>query len=410
MTIPITLANWQQPENMPWSYRNIRQLIPTTRIARSSEPLPLIPGKAGPRNSGGLPVAVPGSEISGGLPVATTGSETSGGLAVAALVDDPTTDGVIAIHRGTVVFEQYRRGMAVDDVHLLQSISKSITGTLAGILVGQDRLDPQAPVTQYIPELEGTSFDGARVRELLDMRTGTRFDETYEDPDSDVSASELQFGWAPGERPAANAIAYLSGLRNHRQHGGRFEYRSILTDVLGLVLERAAGARFGDLVGHELWGPLGADDDASVTVDPEGFALADGGISVTLRDLARFGCLWLNDGVGPRGRVVPAAWIADTLAGGADSREAFAADEENRDWLPGGHYRNKWWVPAGGQELIAVGIHGQYLYINRAAETVCARLSTWPVSFDDALDQQTLAAFRATASELGATSRSANPR
>jgi CubicO group peptidase (beta-lactamase class C family) len=285
-------------------------------------------------------------------------------------------------------------------VHLLQSVSKSITGTLAGILVGKGQLDPDALVTSYVPELEGTSFDGATVRHLLDMRAGTEFDETYSNPDSDLRHSEAQFGWAPGPRPEDNSIAYLATLHNHREHGGEFEYRSILTDTLGLVLERAAETRFGELLGRELWAPLGAEDDASVTIDADGFAVADGGISVTLRDLARFGLLVLNDGAGPSGQVVPAGWIADTLAGEDDSADAFAASDEYREMLPGGHYRNQWWVPAGGQTLVGLGIHGQFLYVDRATRTVCARVSTWPTSLDDDRRQRTLAAFRETGARL----------
>ncbi len=368
---PITLANWQETENTAWSYRNMRQLLPTTRISRSVVPVAL-------------------------QPALTAAPE----LPVAQLLDDPTTDGVIVVHDGIVVFEQYRRGMAVDDVHLLQSVSKSITGTVAGIVVANGQLDPDALVTDYVPELADSSFEGATVRNLLDMRAGTTFDETYSNPDSDLRHSEAQFGWAPGPRPEPNAIAYLATLENHYEHGGPFEYRSILTDTLGLVLERASGTRLGELIGRQLWAPLGAENDGHVTVDADGFAVADGGISVTLRDLARFGLLMLNDGTGPQGQVVPVAWIADTLAGGPDSAEAFAANKEYREMLPGGHYRNQWWVPAGGQVLIGLGIHGQFLYIDRASRTVFARLSTWPDSLDDVRRQQTLGAFLATAELL----------
>jgi CubicO group peptidase (beta-lactamase class C family) len=373
MTTPITLADWQETDNSAWSYRHIRELVPTTRISRAELPLALAEAPAQLTD-----------------------------LAVAKLVADPSTDGVIVVHAGSVVFEQYRRGMSADDVHLLQSVSKSITGTLAGILVGKGQLDPEAAVTNYIPELDGSSFDGATVRQLLDMRAGTKFDETYSNPDSDLRHSEAQFGWAPGPRPQASSIAYLATLHNHRDHGGQFEYRSILTDVLGLVLERAAETRLGELIGRELWAPLGAEHDASVTVAADGFAVADGGISVTLRDLARFGLLLLNDGAGPYGQVVPATWISDTLLGGADSAEAFAADPEHREMLPGGHYRNQWWVPAGGQTLIALGIHGQFLYVDRATGMVCARLSTWPTSLDEERSKQTLAAFMTTAEQLAA--------
>src|ERR1700756_4698977 len=306
--------------------------------------------------------------------------------------------------------------MQPDDVHLLQSVSKSITGTLTGVLVARGVLAPDDLVTAHVPELAGTSFDGATVRHLLDMRAGTRFDETYADPASDLRASEAQFGWAPGPRPARDAVAYLSGLVNHRPHGGRFEYRSILTDVLGLVIERAAGMPFADTLGRELWGPMGAETDAYVTVDADGFPVTDGGICVSLRDLARFGRMVLDGGVVDSRQIVPAGWLADTLAGGEDSAEAFAQGEHSAE-LPGGHYRNQWWVPAGQRVFVGWGIHGQFLFVDRGTRTVIGLLSTWPTSLDPDRREAIMEAVWATTEELareraamGRAPRAARPR
>lgn len=366
----ITLANWQRPEHTAWSYRHIRELIPTARVRRADRP--------------------------SALPAAAAGRT---GLAAERLLDDDRTDGVMVLHDGAVLVEEYRRGMQPDDVHLLQSISKSITGMLTGVLVARGALTVDDLVTAHVPELAGSSFAGATVRHLLDMRAGTRFDETYADPDSDIRASEAQFGWAPGPRPAVSSLAYLAGLGNHREHGGRFEYRSILTDVLGLVIERAAGASFGETLGRELWSLMGAETDAYVTVDPDGFPVADGGICVTLRDLARFGQMVLDDGAVEGRQVVPAQWLADTLAGGEDSAQAFAQDEHSAEW-PGGHYRNKWWVPVPGRVLLGIGIHGQFLFVDRATRTVIAVLSTWPTSLDDERRAVVMDAFWATAEQV----------
>jgi CubicO group peptidase (beta-lactamase class C family) len=292
-------------------------------------------------------------------------------------------------------------GMAPDATHLLQSVSKSITGILTGILVARGTLDPDDEVAAHIPELAGTSFDGATVRHLLDMRAGTRFDETYEDPASDIRGSEVQFGWAPrpGGPPAPDAITYISRLVNEREHGGRFEYRSILTDLLGHVLERAAGAPLNELLGRHLWAPLGTEFDAEVTVDPHGFPVADGGICVTLRDLARFAQLVLNHGTVDDRTIVPAEWIADTRRGGTDSAAAFAADEHAADF-PGGHYRNQWWVPGDGSTLIGLGIHGQFVYVDWATGTAGVKLSTWPTPLADQQRVLTIAAFRAIGRHL----------
>jgi CubicO group peptidase (beta-lactamase class C family) len=363
-----TLENWQDPDNTGWSYRHVRELIPTARVRRSEAPRPLPDASRSP-------------------------------LPVDAVLADERTDGVVVLHRGELVLEAYRRGMVREDVHLLQSVSKSITGVLAGILVDAGTLAAEDLVSVHVPELADSSFAGATVRDLLDMRAGTTFDETYADPDSDIRASEAQFGWSPAAAPQPDAIAYLASLHNHRDHGGRFEYRSILTDLLGLVIERAAGQPYADVLGERLWSRIGTETDAYVTVDPNGFAVADGGICVSLRDLARFGQMVLDDGVAEGRRIVSSAWLADTIGGAQDSKAAFAADPHSEE-LSGGHYRNQWWVPAGGQELLGLGIHGQFLFVDYATSTVVAQLSTWEASLDPDRRARSLAAFRATGREL----------
>ncbi len=375
----VTLATWQEPRHLTWSYQHMRELVPTARIARSEHPRALVTREGGEEL---LALPVDADEMS------TT---------VAGVLDSGSTDGFLVLHDGRVVLEVYE-GMAADSTHLLQSVSKSITGILTGILVGRGTLDPEDEVALHIPELAGTSFAGATVRHLLDMRAGTRFDETYENPGSDIRESEMQFGWAPRPDgpPAPDAVTYIARLGNQREHGGRFEYRSILTDLLGHVLERAAGAPLNELLGRHLWGPLGAASDAEVTVDPRGFPVSDGGISVTLGDLARFAQMVLDHGMVDGRAIVPADWIADTLRGGADSPAAFAADAHAADF-PGGHYRNQWWAPDDGSTLIGLGIHGQFVYVDWATRTVGVKLSTWPTPLAHHEHVMTIAAFRAIA-------------
>ncbi|MGH2844233.1 MAG: serine hydrolase domain-containing protein [Solirubrobacteraceae bacterium] len=366
----ITLSDWQQPEHTVWSYRHMRELVPTARVRRAPQASELRPA-----------------------------SPPAGELAVQSLLADARTDGLIVLRGDELLLEEYRRGMAPDDVHLLQSVSKSITGSLAGVLVDQGRLDTEAAVTEYVPELRDSSFEGATVRHLLDMRAGTKFDETYTDPDSDLRTSETQFGWAPGPRPAKSALSYMAGLANHRDHGGRFEYRSILTDMLGLVLQRASGTPFAQLLGDELWSRIGTENDAYVTVDGDGFAVTDGGVCVTLRDLARFGRMIRDGGTYAGEQVVPAAWLDDILSGASDSEAAFARSEHALAF-PGAHYRNQWWVPAGGSTFLALGIHGQFLFVNRETRTVIALLSTWETSLDQERHEAIMRAFWETSRQL----------
>jgi len=283
------------------------------------------------------------------------------------------------------------------------SVSKSVVSTVAGILVGRGRLDPGAQVVGYLPELAGTSFEGATVQHLLDMRAGTKFNEDYEDLGAEVRVYEQIYLWRPRTPSglAPDACSYFATLTNDGEHGGPFRYRSILTDVLGWVVERAGGARLADLIAREVWGPMGAEFDADVTVDGNGNAMADGGVCATLRDLGRFGQLFAEGGLRGRRRIVPRAWIRDIVAGAADGREAYLAGGNVEERRPGAHYRNQWWVVAPGVPAFAgLGINGQMVFVHVPAKVVVAKLSTWATALDPLADRWTTDAAFAIAHEL----------
>ena len=143
------------------------------------------------------------------------------------------------------------------------SVSKSIVGCVCGILASRRRLDPEAPITQYVPEIAGSGYDGATVRHLLDMRTGVAFSEAYEDPNAEVRVIERQMGWRPkGPERVAACTPISPHCPPQGPHGGPFVYRSADTDVLGWVCERAAGVRIADLMSTLIWAPIGAEYDA----------------------------------------------------------------------------------------------------------------------------------------------------
>jgi CubicO group peptidase (beta-lactamase class C family) len=357
----VTLANWQDPPFNRWSFQHIRELIPTARIARAAAPAPL------PRAERDIL----GFRFRHG----------DGELTVAEMLEETYTDGFLVLHQGRVVAEHYFNGMAPDVPHLLMSVSKSVTSAVAGVLAGRGALRPPAAVEEIVPELGGTSFAGATVQDLLDMRAGTRFDESYDNPEADVRTYERVYLWRPdnGDPRPADALGYFATLQNDGPHGGPFRYRSILTDVLAWVIERAAGMRLHELIARELWQPMGAEFDAEITLDGHGNPMADGGICATLRDLARFGQLYLRKGVVGDRSVVPAAWIDDTIRGAPDGAEAFAAAE--RDGPPGAHYRNCWWVWRPDVPFYqASGINGQAVYVHVPSQTVVAKFSTWPAA------------------------------
>jgi CubicO group peptidase (beta-lactamase class C family) len=380
----VTLANWQDPPFNRWSFQHLRELIPTARINRGA----------------GQVRRLPRAELDlSGIRFSSGGRD----LTVGEMLAESYTDGFLVLHRGRIVTEQYFNGMREDTPHLLMSVSKSVVSTVAGILVDQGLLDVAARVERVVPELGGTSFEGATVRDLLDMRAGTHFDETYDNPEADVRTYERVYLWRPdtGEARPADALAYYATLHNDGPHGGAFRYRSILTDVLGWVLERAGGARLHELIAGLIWQPMGAEFDAEITVDAHGNAMADGGISATLRDLGRFGLQF----TGARQRsgrfsLVPERWISDTIAGAPDGPEAFIAAEEPLRYMPGMHYRNCWWVAEPAVPFFyAAGINGQNVFVHQPSQVVVVKMSTWPSALHP-VSRVTLDAAKAIAAVL----------
>jgi hypothetical protein len=382
----VTLANWQDPPFSRWGFQHVRDLIPTARIRRGDGPARRLPRAE--RDLSGLRVRAGRRELS-----------------IDSMLRETWTDGFLVLHRGRVVMERYVNDLAPDTPHILMSVSKSIVSTVAGILVGRGQLDPSAAVTSVLPELEGTSFEGAAVQHLLDMRSGTRFDEDYANPEADVRAFEQVYLMRPRTDPnlPADACAYFATLGNDGEHGGPFRYRSVLTDVLGWVIERAGGARLAELLSRELWQPMGAEFDADITVDAHGNAMADGGVCATLRDLGRFGLLFLQRGRRGRRQVVPPTWIADTLRGAPDGAKAFEEGEGFEGFGPGAHYRNAWWVRDPGAPFFnASGINGQAVFVHGPSGTVVAKLSSYPVATDARLRALTVAGVLAIAEALAA--------
>jgi CubicO group peptidase (beta-lactamase class C family) len=370
----VTLANWQEPPFNRWAFQHVRDLIPTARIRRGEAPVWRLPRDE--RDLSGIWFRAGRRE-----------------LTVEQMLNDTWTDGFLVLHRGRIVTERYFTGMTQDTTHLLMSVSKSVTSAIAGILVGRGQLDVSSDVTEVVPELAGTSFEGATVQHLLDMRAGTRFDETYEDPEADVRVYEQVYLWRPRDgRPLpADALGYFATLRNDGEHGGPFRYRSILTDVVAWVVERAAGIRFHELIARELWEPMGAEFDAEITVDAHGNPMVDGGICTTLRDLARFGQLYLQGGRPGRRPIVPTSWIDDTIRGAPDGARAFVEGENPPGYPRGAHYRNCWWVEEPATPFFhADGINGQNVFVHVPSKTVVAKFSTWPVAWSPSLHRLTV--------------------
>lgn len=376
----ITLANWQEAPYQQWSFQNIRELIPSHLIEASSEPSPMQLDTMDIND-----LAVGGHWHTVGETLAGT-----------------NTDGFLVMHGDRVISEQYFDSMTPRTRHIVMSVTKSIVSCVAGSLVAEGRLDPEAPVERYVPELANTGYAGARVRDVLDMRTGIKFSEAYLDPDAEVRIMERSMGWAPREEDDPLGIyPYILTIKPEGHHNDVFTYRSIDTDTLGWICERAADQRMADMITERIWQPIGAYTDAEITADPLGVAIHDGGLSCTLRDMARFGRLLRDHGrVGDR-QVIPASWIEDAYDRPDDVREAFRRSE-NEPYLSGGWYRNKFWFIPGdhGPILLCLGIHGQMVFVDRGHNLVGVKQSSWPTPQDPTRLGSTIEAFKAIGRHL----------
>ena len=380
-TTGATLANWRLPPWNTWAFQHVPELIPVMRIAH--DPARTIPLPEAARDLSAFAFVGPGGAS----------------WTVARLLPETATDGFIVLHKGRVAFEWYGNGLGAGDPHIIFSVSKSITGILAGALVERGQLDPDAPVVRYVPEAAGSVYGDATVRHVLDMTVGIAFVENYLDTVGDFARYRAATGWNPVANPAlaGDLHSFLVTLRrDENPHGAKFHYASPNSDMLGWILERAGGLPFARLVTELIWQKLGAEADAHVTVDRAGAARSAGGICVTLRDLARFGEMVRNFGRAGGEQVVPRSWIEDILGNG--DQRAWLAQPTAAKFLPAGRYRSQWYrIGNATGAYCAIGIHGQWIYIDPAADMVIAKLSSQPLPVDEATDHLLLAAFDAIA-------------
>jgi len=360
----IALESWDLPPTNRWSFRNVRSVLPT-RAVRAGAPLAL------PRAEQRL------EDLP--LPLKDRRAPTLG-----ALLPAFETDACLVLHRGRIVFERYYNGMREWELHLSQSVSKSFVGTLVGLLAGRGLLDLEKPLPHYVPELAGCGYREATLAQVLDMRSGVRFVEDYDDPSSEMGRLDRAAGWKPGPRPGEPASTYdlILTLEQERPHGSCFRYRSIETDVLGWVLERVSGLGLAELLSCEIWQPMGAEAEACFTVDRAGTCLADGGLNATLRDYGRFGQLYCNEGAIGGRQILPPVWVAGCRTGDIP---AFREEPYSAAYLdmPHAAYSRQWWVPDGEAGVhAALGIFGQMIYVDPARECVVVVLSSWPSASD----------------------------
>ena len=355
MTQP-DLGNWLHAEHVFWSFRNVRSLIPVEDVAAGDKVLSL--ADAVQPELGELLIETSHHEYT--LNEFLTSSHSD------SLIVIKNIDGV-----ESVVYEWHAEGVGADEPHLNFSVTKSITSLLVGALVGQGLIEVDGLVTDYVPAVRGSGFDGATIRHLLDMTASYSFVEDYS-PGPDITAYRHSAGWYPAPSDAPTLREFIASRGAEGNHGERFRYLSPTTDMLGWVCEEVSGLSYAQALSKYVWQPMGAGHDAHMTIDRAGSPRAAGGLSSTVHDLARIGILVRDGGRG----IIPAEYIEDIFINGSPEQWAIG---DFIDLFAHGVYRSCFYRPGEDPDvLMGIGIHGQMLYVDRPRGVVIAKQSSWP--------------------------------
>lgn len=388
----VNVANSQQFPNIRWAFSNVRSITPTKVVSASQGERYAFSVEIDP-NIGNImfkPAFLPADQSQ---PMTVED----------AFVRKVYGDGMIVLHKGKIVYEKYfNQALQPAGTHLLMSVSKSFTGTLAAQLIHEGVIDDTKLVSHYVPELKNSAWGDATVRQVLDMIVSLDYSEDYADPNAEIVA----FGKAstpglqePGYQGPKNTYEFLATVQqDNHPHATKHEYKTVNTDVMAWIIARVTGKSVDVLFSERFYQPIGMNVDGYMQVDGAGIPFAGGGMSMNLRDMAMFGEMMRNNGKFNGRQIIAPEVVADTQRGG--SRELFdkSGDYPN---LKGWSYRNMWWITHNANgAYMARGIHGQAIYIDPKAEMVLVRFSSNPVASNAHNDPWSLPAYQAVADYL----------
>ena len=287
---------------------------------------------------------------------------------VTAMLEELQTTGLVVVKDGTIVFEDYFKGTGSDDLRISWSMSKSFVSALTGLALESGEITSiDDPVTKYAPILKGSAYDGVPLRHVLNMASGIEFDENYLDPSSDINqmGTVLALGGSLDQ--------FAADQKNiARPSGTAWQYCSIDTHVVSMVLRAATSKTLQEYFVENLWSKIGASSDAKYTTDSEGNAFALGGLNMPTRDYALFGELIRNGGKRGDLQIIPEAWIVESTKVSAPQGKV-GKTTRTQDGSRF-EYGYQWWIPPrADEEVFAVGVYGQFIYINPKAGIVIAK-------------------------------------
>ncbi|APE44291.1 6-aminohexanoate hydrolase [Sulfitobacter alexandrii] len=298
-------------------------------------------------------------------------------------VEERSLTSLLVLKDGEIVHESYYQGTSAEDRRISWSVAKSFLSALVGVLLDDGTIESiDDPVTKYASLLQGGAYDGASLRQVLNMASGVTFDEDYLDFNSDINRMGRVL--ALGGR-MDDFAAHLT--ETFAEPGETWKYVSIDTHVIGMVVRGAAGKPVADLLSEHIIQPLGLEYAPYYVTDGVGTAFVLGGLNLTTRDYARFGQMYAQRGAWQGRQIVPADWV----------------DASTEPSAPGGAgYGYQWWIPDGSApgEYMARGIYGQYIYIDTARQVVIVTTAADRQFRAPGANDQNVDMFRAIARNL----------
>jgi len=382
--IRLTDTDYFSFPKLRWTVSNFRQLMPTVGVSRGASEASQLPSALDPAIGA----------------LTFTPLEGSSSITWDEAFDLNYTDGLLVIHQGRIVYERYAGSLDSTTLHGAMSVTKSLTGLMGEALVAEGRLNEADHVGDLIPELRGSAFADATVKQVLEMTTALNYSEDYSDPNAEVWSFAQAGSTLPppaGYSGPRSYFEFLATIKKRGEHGSAFGYKTVNADVLGWLIARATERSLSDHFAETVWSKIGAEREAFYTVDSIGTPFAGGGFNATLRDLGRLGLLVLNEGRWRDEQVVPKAAIARIRQGGNPNKFAKAGYSTLEGWS----YRGMWWISHDSHGSFAArGVHGQTIWINPMAQMVIVRFASNPVAANAANDPISLPAYRALADYL----------
>lgn len=310
---------------------------------------------------------------------------------LARFLDETWTTGLIVLRDGAIAHEQYFRGHTTASKTISWSVAKSFISALVGVAVAEGRIrDIGDPISNYVPRLRGSGYDGVPIRRVLQMASGVRFNEDYGDFWSDINRL--------GRAIALNTSLdeFVASLEREHEPGSCHHYVSMDTQALGMLLRAATGETLASYLESRIWKKIGMESDAYWLIDRNGMELAFGGLNAVLRDYARFGQLVLNEGAWNGEQVVPREWLR------AGTVHSAPRECPRRTPGLGLGYGYQWWVPPGEGDYLAIGVYNQFVYVHPRHRVVIAKSSAYPDYNRDGTDKEleSIAVFRAIAAHV----------